>query len=142
MLLSTTNISFKRVGAPKLMPRYIGPFKIKKRIGETAYELELAKNMRIHDVFHVSLLKPYVPGRGYIPPPPELTEDGHVEFEVEHILQHEDRGYRGGKSRRRYYVHWRGYDRSHDTWEPEANLTSCPEKVREYWEHVRPAPVS
>ena len=142
VLLSTANISFKRVGAPKLMPRYIGPFKVVKRIGATAYELELAKNMRIHDVFHVSLLKSYVPGRGFIPPPPQLTNDGQVEFEVERILQHEDRRYRGHKSRRWYYVHWKGYDRSHDTWEPAANLTSCPDKLTEYWARIPPSPVA
>ncbi|CAL8467808.1 g7346 [Coccomyxa elongata] len=132
VLLSTANISFKGVGAPKLMPRYMGPYKVVKRIGATAYELELAPNMRIHDVFHVSLLKPYMPGRNVHPPPPELTDDGHVEFEVDRILQHEDRR-RGGKTRREYFVHWRGYDRSHDTWEPEADLKNCPEKIEEYW---------
>ncbi|BDA51672.1 Transposon Tf2-9 polyprotein [Coccomyxa sp. Obi] len=95
VLLSTSNISFKGVGAPKLMPRYIGPYKVVKRIGATSYELELAANMRIHDVFHVSLLKPYVPGRGIHPPPPQLTSDGTVEFEVDRILKHEDRRYRG-----------------------------------------------
>ncbi len=139
VLLSTANISFKGVGAPKLMPRYIGPYKVVKRIGATAYELELASNMRIHDVFHVSLLKPYMPGRNVHPPPPELTDDGHVEFEVDRILQHEDRR-RGGKTRREYFVHWRGYDRSHDTWEPEANLKNCPEKIEEYWARIPPAP--
>ena len=105
VLLSTANISFKRVGALKLMSRYIGPFKVVKRIGATAYELELAKNMRIHAVFHVSLLKSYVPGRGFIRPPPQLTDDGQVEFEVERIMQHKDRRYWGHKSRRWYYVH-------------------------------------
>ena len=140
VLLSTANITFKKVGTPKLMPKYIGPFKIVKRVGATSYELNLAKNMRIHDVFHVSLLKPYVQGRGFIPPPPQLTDDGQVEFEVERILQHEDRRYRGGRCRRWFYVHWRGFDRSHDTWEPEANLTSCPEKLAEYWARVPPAP--
>lgn len=139
VLLSTANISFKGVGAPKLMPRYIGPYKVVKRIGATAYELELASNMRIHDVFHVSLLKPYMPGRNVHPPLPELTDDGHVEFEVDRILQHEDRR-RGGKTRREYFVHWRGYDRSHDTWEPEANLKNCPEKIEEYWARIPPAP--
>ncbi len=95
VLLSTSNISFKGIGAPKLMPRYIGPCKVVKKIGVASYELELAANMRIHDVFHVSLLKPYVPGRGIHPPPPQLTDDGKVEYEVERILQHEDRRYRG-----------------------------------------------
>ena len=113
----------KMVCTRKLMPKYVGPFQIVKRVGITSYELDLPKNLRIYDVFHVSLLKPYMQGRGFIPPPPQLTDDGQVEFEVERILQHEDRRYRGGRCRRWFYVHWKGFDRSYDTWEPEANLT-------------------
>jgi len=137
VLLSTRNISFKGIGAPKFMPRYIGPYKVVKRIGPVAYELDLAANMRIHDVFHVSLLKSYMPGRGVQPPPVELTVDGQIEFEVDKILQHEDRR-RGSRVRREYYVHWKGFDRSHDTWEPESNLKNCPEKVQEYWARIPP----
>jgi len=37
-----------------LSPRYVGPYRISKRIGKVAYELELAA---VHLVFHISLLK-------------------------------------------------------------------------------------
>jgi len=42
----------------KLAPRYIGPFKINKKVGAVAYRLELPPEMSdIHDVFHISQLK-------------------------------------------------------------------------------------
>ena len=42
----------------KLSPRYVGLYKILKRIGKVAYQLELpAKLAAVHPVFHISLLK-------------------------------------------------------------------------------------
>ncbi|WMV50743.1 hypothetical protein MTR67_044128 [Solanum verrucosum] len=40
----------------KLSPRYIGPYKISKRIGNVDYELERVL-ASIHPVFHISILK-------------------------------------------------------------------------------------
>ena len=46
----------------KLSPRYVGPFEILKRVGEVAYQLALPPTLTsTHDVFHVSMLKKYVP---------------------------------------------------------------------------------
>jgi hypothetical protein len=42
----------------KLAPRYIGPYKVLKRVGAVAYWLELPEEMSdIHLVFHVSQLR-------------------------------------------------------------------------------------
>jgi hypothetical protein len=45
----------------KLLPRFIGPFKIQERIGPIAYRLVLPPHMhKTHNVFHVSVLRHYV----------------------------------------------------------------------------------
>ena len=39
----------------KLAPRFVGPYKIRKRIGKLAYKPELPKELAgVHPVFHVS----------------------------------------------------------------------------------------
>ncbi|GJS23676.1 putative reverse transcriptase domain-containing protein, partial [Tanacetum coccineum] len=44
----------------KLNPRFVGPFKVIKRVGDVAYKLELPEELsRVHNTFHVSNLKKY-----------------------------------------------------------------------------------
>jgi hypothetical protein len=60
VLVSTANIKLKVPGVRKLLPRWIGPFRVVQRIGVVAYHVHLSDTFKIHDVFHVSLLRPYV----------------------------------------------------------------------------------
>ena len=46
----------------KLSPRYVGPFEVLQSVGPVAYRLALPPTLQgIHDVFHVSQLRRYVP---------------------------------------------------------------------------------
>ena len=62
----------------KLASWYIGPFKIRTRVGEVTYRLVLSPELlRIHSVFHVSMLRKYIPDLSHIlqPPAVEFSED-------------------------------------------------------------------
>lgn len=114
----------------KLDYRRLGPFLVTKQVNEVAYRLNLPTSMKIHPVFHVSLLEPYkestIPGRLQAPPPP--TEiDGEEEFEVSEILDS-----RINRRKLEYLVHWQGYEVSERTWEPAANLDNAPEMIKEF----------
>ena len=43
--------NLKRSGAEKLKPRLYWPYKIIRKVGEVAYELELPPNSKIHNIF-------------------------------------------------------------------------------------------
>jgi hypothetical protein len=59
--------SLIRLGScPKLAARYCGHFEILKNIGPIAYMLDFHESMRVHNVFHVSLLNKYVPDPNHI----------------------------------------------------------------------------
>ena len=122
-----------------LLPRWVGPFKVLQKINPVAYKLDLPASLRIHPVFHASLLKAYEPGRVEPPPPPEVV-DGELEWQVEAILAHKDVQVKRKKNRsrtpvfkRQYLVKWLGEDESHNTWEPEEHCKNCPELIAEYW---------
>ncbi len=107
--------------------KWLGPLPVMERVGAVAYRLQLPGNLRrLHNVFHVSLLKPFV---GSAPSPREpvfTTPDEEEDFEVEAILDH-----RIVRSKRQYLLQWKGYPLFEATWEPEEHL-SCPELLSEY----------
>ncbi|KAL5541756.1 hypothetical protein UlMin_009466 [Ulmus minor] len=68
----------------KLSPRYIGPFEILEIIGKVAYRLDLPFELSsVHNVFHVSMLKKYVPDLSHI------LE--HESIEVQEDLTYEEK---------------------------------------------------
>ena len=85
-------IRFQNLG--KLSPRYIGPFPIIERIGPVAYRLELSPSLeKIHDVFHVSMLKKYMLDPSHIlkTPPVQLQENLNFELQPVQILDQQDK---------------------------------------------------
>ena len=89
MLLSTRNLRLQ--GPRKLHDRFVGPFQVTECIGQTTYHLDLSGRKHrqalrgIHDIFHVSLLKPYK-DNGMAANFPPVGIDEHEEYEIDKIL--------------------------------------------------------
>jgi hypothetical protein len=117
--------------AKKLDDKWFGPYPITAKYSRNAYRLALPPTLRIHPTFHISLLRRAIPdsvtGRVCAPPPPPETVDGHLEYEVERVMDSKIR-YR----KLWYQVSWKGYDSSHDSWEPVANLTNARSAIEEF----------
>lgn len=141
--LDTRNLSFK--GIPrKLADKFAGPYPVKRRVGELAYELKLPSDLKVHPVFHVSLLRAHrastLPGRHPSEPAP-IDVDGEEEYEVERILDSR----RHGRWRSlQYLVQWKGYGPEHNQWLPATAVKHAPVLIREFHRtHPRsPAPLS
>jgi hypothetical protein len=132
VLLSTANIFLRTPGTQKLLFRFIGPFKVLSKVGPVAYQLQLPPQMhRVHPVFHVSLLKPYVADGPVQPPAPLMYEGGEPIFEVEEVLEHREVKRRKGQTAKQYYIKWKGYGPENNTWEPERNLNKA--ALDSYW---------
>uniref|UniRef100_A0A8C5PIT9 Gypsy retrotransposon integrase-like protein 1 n=1 Tax=Leptobrachium leishanense TaxID=445787 RepID=A0A8C5PIT9_9ANUR len=126
--LSSRNIKLL-VPSMKLAPRYIGPYKILRRINPVSYALALPSHIRIHNVFHVSLLKPLLCNR-YTKarvPPPLVSVEGEEEFEVEAILDA-----RVSRGVLQYLVDWVGYGPEDRSWLP-ATEVHAPRLVRAFY---------
>ena len=60
----------------KLLPRYIGPFKLLERVGTVAYWLALLPSLSsVHAIFHVSMLRKYTPDPTHVVDWGELVVD-------------------------------------------------------------------
>ena len=58
--IKSKNKSLRIGSCAKMELRYCGPLDILERIGPMAYRLALPLIVKVHDVFHFSLLKIYV----------------------------------------------------------------------------------
>jgi hypothetical protein len=123
--LSTRNLPL-REGVVKFTGKYTGPFKIIKVITPVAYKLAIPqdwKDNRLHDVFHISLLKRHIEASEFesrpndshpeplIDPPPE------GEYYPERILR-QRLSINHPESTYEYLVKWNDCDDSENTWEP------------------------
>ena len=126
----------------KLDYQHFGPYVISGKINDVTFRLDLPPHMRLHPVFHVSLLEPYtpssIPGR-LTPPPPPIEVSNGSEYEVAAILDSKII-----HNKLYYLVDWLGYTPNDRTWEPAENLANASDMVAAFHNRYphKPSPTS
>ena len=121
--LSTTNLQLPSTMSKKLAAKYLGPFTVEKVISPVAYKLKLPQSLKIHPVFHVSLLQPWHKAHEFpthvdatvYHPPPVVPDD--EQYLVEALLDK-----RISRGRTEYLVRWKGYGPEDDMWRPASDI--------------------
>ncbi|CAI7889345.1 unnamed protein product [Closterium sp. NIES-53] len=132
VLLDTRNLNLSHLPS-KLRPRFCGPFLVEAQVTPVTFRLRLPDTWKLHNAFHVQLLKPYkdpnqhFQGRQLPPPPPVLVQD-EPEYEVERVLTHRRRG---GKTLK-FLLRWKGYDPTEDRWVAEADMGNARRALKDY----------
>ncbi|KAJ3772407.1 hypothetical protein FB446DRAFT_788707 [Lentinula raphanica] len=130
---STKNLTFDKGLARKLIPKYIGPYKIIKDFGNHSFRIDLPANFTsrgVHPVFHSSLLRIHVPNDDRRFPgrlDSQLNESQVVEpqWKIERILSH-----CGYQKHAVFQVLWSTGD---ETWMPFFEIEKLP-CLQEYLE--------
>ena len=137
VMLSMRNIKTCRP-LKKLDVKYSGPFEVKERIGTLNYRLKLPPSVKIHDVFHVSLLEPFhepsFPGQQPVRPGPLQVNEEEV-YKVARIV---DSRLHGRRKDLQYLVEWLGYENTPKatTWEPRRHI--CTQQLKDKFHLANP----
>src|SRR5579859_5951294 len=117
----------------KLDVKCMGPFRIEEIVGESKLvcHLQLPPQMRIHPVFHVSLLELYkesrFAGRTQARPPP-MEVEGELKYEVKEIVD-----LKVVRGKLQNHVEWVGYGQEERTWEHVKHVGHTAEAIAEYY---------
>ena len=120
--LSSNHLKTKR--NCKLEAKFLGPFQVLHPISKQAYKLELPKKWRIHDIFHVCLLKQDITKKGQVNDTQldfEFKAGNNKEYEVNGIWDsavYAKESTIGQLPGLYYLVLWKGYLEEKNTWEP------------------------
>ncbi|CAM8878010.1 unnamed protein product [Rhodiola kirilowii] len=119
-----------------LIRKYEGPFEVIKPVGKVSYKLNLPPKLKIHPVFHASMLKPYhedlgKSSRGVSHRAPTAVITSY-DKEVDEILADRTVRRSGIPSYKEYLVKWKGLPDSEASWESEDLLWQFKDKIRDY----------
>lgn len=101
----------------KLAAKFYGPYKVQKRIGSVAYQIELHVGSKIHNVFHVSQLKKRI-GEGKVVQTDLPGVDDQGELLVEPVVVLDRRLVKKGNDpATMVLIHWKNGSPTEATWE-------------------------
>ena len=108
----------------KLSPRFVGPFEVLERVGKVAYRLALPPSLSgVHNVFHVSMLRKYIPDPSHVVDyePLKLRDDLTYEEQPVKIVDKKEQELKRSTI---YYVkvQWRNQSVREATWELEDEM--------------------
>ncbi|KAL6124469.1 hypothetical protein ACLB2K_076981 [Fragaria x ananassa] len=116
--------------------KYERPFEVIKCIGKVSYKLHLPPKLKIHPVFHASMLKPFQedeedPSRvvSHRPPTAVVTS---FDKKVDEILADLVICCRGVPSYKEYLIKWKGLPDTEASWESEDILWQFKDKIQPY----------
>ncbi len=111
----------------KFLGPYVSPFKVLEKKFPDIYKLELLENLRVHPIFHISLLKPIShdasrPNREHNSrPPPNF---------IHHELEFEMKATKGARAE--YLVKWKGYHPIEASWVNESDMEHAQEAIEKF----------
>jgi len=118
----------------KFLGPYVGPFKVLEKKFPDIYKLELLENLKVHPIFHVSLLKSVARDASMFNwehssrPLPDLVHN-EPKFEVEVVLK--SRQLKGREWE--YLVKWKGYHPIEASWVNESDMEHAQEAIEEFY---------
>ena len=136
--LKTKHLTVQTVTCRKLFPLWLGPIIVDAKVGNNACRLRIPASWRVHNVFNVSMLKPYRDNGQHHPPPSwSLLGNQAPEFEVEQILAHKPDVPLNSLPRKdlknmQFLVRRKHYGPTADSWEPFVPLRHAPETLTAY----------
>ena len=125
--------AFRRVHKG-LIRKYEGPFSVVHKVGKVSYRLELPAKLKIHPVFHVSLLKPYHadeedPARGELQRAPTVVMLTSFDREIEEIVSKREVRQAGVPRHTEFFIRWKGQPESANIWEKEDDLWQFKDRI-------------
>jgi hypothetical protein len=129
--LRTEGLRLQGQPSSMLKQRYLGPFEVIEKLSPLVYKLKLPKSMKIHPVVHISKLRLW---RDDLKFPDRFVSEALAEQHMDiaqgevlidsildvQIAQHKTKP--NGDLVLQFYVRWRGFDQSADSWEPYKNI--------------------